>query len=106
MSNNFRKERINFTPKQKHEYARLMLEENYTNKQIMDISGAGASAVTRWKRQYLAEQCDEPIKGKVPLDADKRRIQELEKQLADSREDVRLLKKATALFIRDNPDLK
>jgi len=64
MLNNFRKERINFTPKQKYEYARLMLEENYTNKQIMDISRAGASTVTRWKRQYLSEQCDEPIKGK------------------------------------------
>ena len=106
MSKNSRKQRINFTPQQKHEYARLMVEENYTNKQIMEISGAGASAVTRWKRQYLAEQQGEAIEGKVPLDADKRRIQELEKQLAQAQEDVRLLKKATALFIQDNPSLK
>jgi len=41
-----------------------------------------------------------------PLDADKRRIKELETKLAESQEDVRLLKKATALFIRDNPNLK
>lgn len=46
------------------------------------------------------------IKGKIPLDPDKKRILELEKLLADSREDVRLLKKATAFFIRDNPALK
>jgi len=103
MSTNSRKQRVNFTPQQKHEYARLMVEENYTNKQIMEISGAGASAVTRWKKQYLAEQSGKVIEGKVPLDADKRRIQELEKQLAEAQEDVRLLKKATALFIRDNP---
>jgi transposase len=101
-----RKDRVNVTPKQKHEYARLMVEDNYTNKQIMDISGAAASAVTRWKKQYLAEQRGEFMADKTPLDADKRRIRELERQLAESQEDVRLLKKATALFIRDNPNLK
>jgi transposase len=42
----------------------------------------------------------------VALDCDKRRIQILEKQLADSKRDVALLKKATAFFIRDNPALK
>lgn len=101
-----RKERINLTSIQKLEYAKLMLEENYTNKAIMELSGAGATAVARWKKQYQAEQKGEVIKGKTPLDPDKRRILELEKLLADSREDVRLLKKATAFFIRDNPALK
>lgn len=106
MSEKQRKERVNVSAKQKHEYARLMVEENYTNKQIMDLSGAGASAVTRWKKQYLAEQRGELTEGKVPLDAAQRRIKELEKELAESKEDVRLLKKAAALFIRDNPSLK
>jgi len=101
-----RKERLNYTPKQKYEYAKLMVEENYTNKQIMEMSGACSSAVVRWKRQYLAEQKGQCIEGKIPLNEDKRRIKELEKQLAQSIEDVRLLKKAAALFIRDNPDLK
>jgi len=101
-----RKTRISFTPAQKNEYAKLMAEENYSNKQIMELSGAGPTAVTRWKRQYIAEQRGEEVPGKVPLDADKRRIKELEAKLAESQEDVRLLKKATALFIRDNPNLK
>ena len=101
-----RKARINFSPAQKHEYAKLMAEENYTNKQIMDLSGADPTAASRWKKQYLAEQKGEEVKGKIPLDADKRRIKELEAELADSKEDVRLLKKATALFIRDNPNLR
>jgi transposase len=101
-----RKTRINYTPKQKYEYARLMIEEQYSNQQIMDISGAGATAVARWKKQYLAELRGEFSQDKVPLDADKRLIEELKKELAESREDVRLLKKATALFIRDNPNLK
>ena len=106
MTDKSRKDRVNVTPKQKYEYARLMVEDHYTNKQIMAMSGAAASAVTRWKKQYLAEQRGEFMADKTPLDADKRRIRELEKQLAESQEDVRLLKKATALFIRDNPNLK
>jgi len=106
MTAKIRKERINLIPAQKLEYAKLMVEENYTNKAIMELSGAGATAVTRWKKQYEAEQKGEVIKGKIPLDPDKRRILELEKLLADSREDVRLLKKATAFFIRDNPSLR
>lgn len=100
------KPRVIVTPKQKHEYARLMVEDSYTSNQIMEISGASLSAVARWRSQFLAEQRGEPVAGKVALDADKRRIQELEKQLAYAREDIRLLKKATALFIRDNPELK
>lgn len=101
-----RKTRLNYTSKQKSEYARLMVEEHYSNQQIMDISGAGATAVARWKKQYLDEQRGEFTQNKIPLDADKRLIEELKKELAESREDVRLLKKATALFIRDNPNLK
>jgi len=50
------KVRKNFTPEQKREYARLMVEESYSNQQIMDISGACSSAVTRWKRQYKNEK--------------------------------------------------
>ena len=106
MTQSTKKERKNFSPKQKQEYARLMVDENYTNKQVMELSGACSSAVTRWKRQYLAEQRGEFAQDKVPLDASQRRIKELEAQLAYAKEDIRLLKKAAALFIRDNPNLK
>lgn len=106
MPNKDRKERSKFTPAQKLEYAKLMVEESYSNQQIMTLSGAGSSAVTRWKKQYVTEKAGDVMSGKTPLDPDKRRIKELEKQLADSKMDVALLKKATAFFIRDNPGLK
>jgi transposase len=106
MTNKIRKARQTFSPAQKLEYAKLMVEENYTIQQVMDLSSAGSTAVSRWKHQYLAEQRGEVVEGKTALDTDKRRIQELEKQLAASRMDVALLKKATAFFIRDNPALK
>lgn len=106
MTSKIRKSRQTFTPAQKLEYAKLLVEERYSNQQVIEISGAGATAVSRWKRQYLAEQRGEVVEGKVALDADKRRIQILEKELADAKMDVILLKKATAFFIRDNPALK
>jgi transposase len=106
MTSKIRKARQTYTPAQKLEYAKLMVEENYTTQQVVELSRAGPTAVSRWKRQYLAEQRGEVVEGKTALDADKRRIQELEKQLAESRMDVALLKKATAFFIRDNPALK
>jgi len=106
MTSKVRKVRQTFTPAQKLEYTKLMIEENYTNQQVMDLSGAGSTAVSRWKKQFLAEQRGEVAEGKIALDADKRRIQELENQLTASRMDVALLKKATAFFIRDNPALK
>jgi len=45
MTTKNRKSRIYFTPAQKHEYAKLMVEANYTNKQIMELSGASQTAV-------------------------------------------------------------
>ena len=106
MTDKVRKERKNFTPDQKLEYSKLMTEENYTTKQIMDISGAGSTAVNRWKKQYLSEQFGETNKKKVALDPQLRRIQELERQLKEAKEDNEILKKATAFFIRDNPALR
>lgn len=97
-----RKERINLTIEQKLDYAKLMVHENYTNKKIMAISGAGPSAVTRWKKQYLAE-----INGQTPeagkaMTPEQQEIQLLKKQLWRSQRDNEILKKATALFAMDN----
>jgi transposase len=98
-----RKERIDLTIEQKLDYAKLMVHERYTNKKIMVISGACSSAVSRWKKQYLAE-----LNGKTPesgqaLTSEQQKIQLLEKQLWRSQRDNEILKKATALFVKDNP---
>ena len=50
-----RKSKVTLSAQQKLEYAKLMVEEGYTNKQIEEMSGAGKSAVSRWKQQYLSE---------------------------------------------------
>jgi transposase len=69
----------------------------------MAISGACSSAVTRWKKQYLAEingQAPESGKAMTP---EQQEIQLLKKQLWRSQRDNEILKKATALFAVDNP---
>ena len=96
------KPRITVSPDQKLEYAKLMVGEGYTNQQVIEISGACSSAVTRWKRQYLEELNGSTPKGKKALTPEQQRIQELEKQLWRAKRDNEILKKATAFFVRDN----
>ena len=96
MKNSIRKDRANLTPAQRLEYAKLMVDENYSNNQIMELSGASSSAVVRWKKQYLDERKGKVSPDKTALDPQLRRIQELEKQLAEARKDTELLKKAWA----------
>ena len=102
---NTRKQKVMFTPEQKLEYAKLMVVESYSTKQIMEIAGAGASAVTRWKKQYLEELQGQTPEGKKAFSPDQQRIQELEKQLWRAKRDNEILKKATAFFVRDNNGL-
>jgi hypothetical protein len=53
MTSRVRKAWQSFTPAQKLEYAKLMVEEKYTNQQVMYLSGAGSTAVSRWKNNFL-----------------------------------------------------
>lgn len=61
MTSRIRKAHQSFTSAQKLEYAKLMVEENYPNQQVMALSDAGSTAVSRWKHQFLAEQRGEVI---------------------------------------------
>jgi transposase len=97
-----RKPKIKVTIEQKLDYVKLMVHENYTNKQFMAISGAGASAVTCWKKQYLAELNGQTPESAKALTPEQQEIQLLKKQLWRSQRDNEILKKATALFIADN----
>lgn len=101
-----RKSKVTLSAQQKLEYAKLMVEEGYTNKQIEEISGAGKSAVSRWKQQYLSELDGKSPENVQALTPEQQRIQSLEKQLQRALRDNEILKKATAFFIRDNPNLK
>ena len=58
------------------------------------------SAVRRWLAQYDAEQAGQTGMGK-PLTPEQQRIRELERENQRLREDVSILKKASAFFARE-----
>jgi len=97
-----RKQRLSFTVEQRLDYAKLMVNEGYTNQQIMDISGAASTAVSRWKKQYLEELDGKTPEGKKALTAEHKEIQSLKKQLWRAKRDNEILKKAAAIFIRED----
>ncbi len=88
-----RKQRVMFTVEQKLDYVKLMANENYTNKQIIEISGAGPTAIARWKKQYLAELNGQtPASGKA-MTPEQQEIQSLKKQLWRAKRDNEILKR-------------
>ena len=97
-----RKQRLSFTVEQRLDYAKLMVNEGYTYQQIMDISGAGSTAVSRWKKQYLDEMAGNTPEGKKALTIEQQEIQSLKKQLWRAKRDNEILKKAAAIFIRED----
>lgn len=97
-----RKPRLTFSLEQRLDYAKLMVNENYTVKQVMEISGAGQTAVSRWKSQYLEEQAGKTPINKKALTAEHQEIQQLKKQLWRAKRDNEILKKAAAIFVRED----
>ena len=65
---------------QKLEYAKMMVEDGYSNQEIENISGASSSAVSRWKQQYQAEKQGITPTHKKAITPEHMRIQDLEKQ--------------------------
>jgi transposase len=97
-----RKQRLSFTVEQRLDYAKLMVNEGYTNQQIVEISGAGSTAISRWKKQYLDELDGITPEGKKALTIEQQEIQSLKKQLWRAKRDNEILKKAAAIFIRED----
>lgn len=58
------------------------------------------TAVRRWVAQYDAECAGGPGEGK-PLTSEQQRIRQLETENRQLREDVSILKKASAFFARE-----
>ena len=50
MTDSTRKVRKTVTPSQRLGYAKPIIEKQYSNHQVMDLSGAGATTVSCWKK--------------------------------------------------------
>jgi len=84
----------------KLEVVRMVKEQGQSVQNVSETMGIGQTAIRRWLTQYSAEQNGQPGIGK-PLTAEQQRIRQLEQENAQLRQDVTILKKASAFFARE-----
>lgn len=93
--------RKQFTPEFKVEIAKLMVDENHTLQQACEASGAGITAVKRWKQQYLSELAGKPLAQMQAITPEQREIQRLNQRIKQLETEREILKKASAFFAKE-----
>jgi transposase len=84
----------------KLQVVQMIREQGLSISQVCRDQDLVDSAVRRWLAQYDAEQAGQPGEGK-PLTSEQERIRALERENQRLREDVSILKKASAFFARE-----
>ena len=87
-------------PSLKLEVVRMINEQGQSVKNVSESMSIGTTAIRRWLAQYGAERSGQPGIGK-PLTAEQQRIRQLELENQQLRQDVTILKKASAFFARE-----
>lgn len=94
------KQRKKFDTSLKLEVVRMIKEQGLSVQNVSESMNIGPTAIRRWVTQYGAEQNGQPGIGK-PLTAEQQRIRQLELENRQLRQDVDILKKASAFFARE-----
>jgi transposase len=94
------RKRKTFDPSLKLEVVRMINEQGQSVKNVSESMSIGATAIRRWLAQYGAERSGQPGIGK-PLTVEQQRIRQLELENQQLRQDVTILKKASAFFARE-----
>lgn len=95
-----KRKRQTFDPSLKLEVVRMIKEQGLSVQHVSESMSIGQTAIRRWLAQYGAEQNGQPGIGK-PLTAEQQRIRQLELENQQLRQDVTILKKASAFFARE-----
>jgi transposase len=95
-----KRKRRTFDPSLKLEVVRMIKEQGLSVQHVSESMSIGQSAIRRWLTQYDAEQSGQSGIGK-PLTAEQQRIRQLEQENQQLRQDVTILKKASAFFARE-----
>ena len=94
------KQRKQFDTNLKLEVVRMIKEQGLSVQNVSQTMDIGPTAIRRWVAQYSAEQNGQPGIGK-PLTPEQQRIRQLEKENRQLKDDVNILKKASAFFARE-----
>lgn len=84
----------------KLEVVRMIKEQGLSIQHVSASMNIGSTAIRRWVTQYGAEQNGKPGIG-LPLTSEQQRIRQLENDNRQLRQDVDILKKASAFFARE-----
>lgn len=94
------RKRRSFDASFKLQVVKMIKEQGLSVSQVCRDMELGETAVRRWLTQFDAEQGGHPGLGK-PLTAEQQRIRQLEEENRRLRQDVEILKKASAFFARE-----
>jgi len=94
------RKRKTFDPSLKLEVVRMITEQGQSIRNVSESMDIGQTAIRRWLAQVGAEQNGQLGIGK-PLTAEQQRIRQLEQENQQLRQDVTILKKASAFFARE-----
>jgi transposase len=94
------RQRKTFDTSLKLEVVRMIKEQGLSVQNVSESMSIGQTAIRRWLAQYGAEQSGQSGIGK-PLTAEQQRIRQLELENRQLRQDVDILKKASAFFARE-----
>lgn len=94
------RKRRTFDPGLKLEVVKMIKEQGLSIQHVSESMSIGQTAIRRWLTQYSAEQNGQPGIGK-PLTTEQQRIRHLELENQQLRQDVTILKKASAFFARE-----
>jgi transposase len=84
----------------KLEVVKMIKDQGLRITEVCRSMSVGESAVRRWVQQYEAELAGNTGIGK-PLTSEQQRIRQLEAENRRLRQDVEILKKASAFFARE-----
>lgn len=93
------KSRPSYEDSYKLEVAKMVVDQGLTKTQVCRDLSISDSAVTRWVKQYRSELNGQSGIGN-PLTPEQQRIRALEIENRQLKEDISLLKKASAFFAK------
>ena len=94
------RQRKTFDISLKLEVVRMIKEQGLSVQNVSESMSIGPTAIRRWIVLYGGDKKGLAVIGK-PLSAEEQRIRQLEQENRQLKEDVALLKKASAFFARD-----
>ncbi|WP_434772576.1 transposase [Pseudomonas entomophila] len=96
--------RNSYSKEHKVQAAEMVLDGGQSVPEVCKILGIGRIALRRWVEQVRQEREGKVPTGAKAITSEQRRIEELEALIRQKDRDIEILKKASALLLRDSKD--